>query len=111
MVLGSLRRCGAPLPSNDASRASPLHLAIYSLLTGCEASGAERCTLAAGRAQAGSVTPRRPLFTQPPLPHDVTKAESFYDSTVEQYARQPLEILSLKQMLAFGRKVGTCSVI
>ncbi|EFJ48498.1 pyruvate dehydrogenase kinase [Volvox carteri f. nagariensis] len=31
------------------------------------------------------------------------RAESFYDSTVEKYASQDVEVLSLRQMLSFGR--------
>ncbi|GIL47842.1 hypothetical protein Vafri_4491 [Volvox africanus] len=41
-----------------------------------------------------------------PLPEvnlNTIRAESFYDSTVEKYAAQDVEVLSLRQMLSFGR--------
>nr|AAV41811.1 pyruvate dehydrogenase kinase-like protein [Chlamydomonas incerta] len=34
---------------------------------------------------------------------NTVRAESFYDSTVEKYAAQDVEVLSLRQMLSFGR--------
>ncbi|KAG2488120.1 hypothetical protein HYH03_013268 [Edaphochlamys debaryana] len=34
---------------------------------------------------------------------NTVRAESFYDSTVEKYASQTVEVLSLRQMLSFGR--------
>ncbi|KAL0030420.1 hypothetical protein WJX79_003750 [Trebouxia sp. C0005] len=43
----------------------------------------------------------RQVWTDAPGP--VTPESAFYDSTVEQYALQPIEILSLRQMLEFGR--------
>lgn len=36
-------------------------------------------------------------------PNTAVKAESFYDSTVEKYAQQPIEVLSLHKILNFGK--------
>lgn len=36
---------------------------------------------------------------------EARKADSFYDSTIERYAEQPIETLSLEQMLTIGRNV------
>ena len=44
----------------------------------------------------------RCLYSEPL--HTPSVSPSFYDHSVEQYALLPVEVLSLQQMLAFGRR-------
>lgn len=46
---------------------------------------------------------QRTIWGEALASQEAEKAESFYDSTVEQYAQIPLDTLSLQQMLSFGR--------
>lgn len=45
----------------------------------------------------------RSVWTETPGAEEARDRESFYDSTVAEYAAQPIERLSLQQMLEFGR--------
>ncbi|KAG2451153.1 hypothetical protein HYH02_004420 [Chlamydomonas schloesseri] len=59
------------------------------------AAGAWWC---AGRSVSSGSAARQAEFQL-----NTVRAESFYDSTVEKYAAQDVEVLSLRQMLSFGR--------
>lgn len=45
----------------------------------------------------------RRVWTETPGAKEVRALESFFDSTVQEYAQQPLEKLTLRSMLDFGR--------
>ena len=51
-----------------------------------------------------SFSTRLRIRTVPGLGHSLRRISSFYDSTIERWATQPLELLSLGQLLRFGRE-------
>ena len=44
------------------------------------------------------------IRTVPELGQSLRRISSFYDSIIERWATQPLELLSLGQLLRFGRE-------
>ncbi len=57
--------------------------------------------------QQGQQQQWRFVFNEPVDTHEAAKAESFYDSTVEKYAQQPMEILNLEQVGGPGAAAAT----